>query len=312
MSHDRMRILVTGGSGQIGGALVRRFGDLGTVVAPNRSELDLTRPTAIVEQLERIAPDLIINCAAYTNVDQAEDERELAFLVNAEGPGAMAQWAAAKRVPLVHLSTDYVFDGSGQRPWREEDPTGPLSAYGASKLAGEKSVQAACGPHLIVRTSWIYAAQGRNFLRTIASLAAHRSELRVVADQVGAPTSTAVVANGLVQILRAPVDELPALFAQAHEILHLAAAVTTTWHGFATAIVQGLNARGAHLQVERVVPICTEEYPSKAMRPRNSRLDLQRLLEVFGINPLHWAAALESELNQFIGRQSPTAGHPND
>jgi len=124
MSHDRMRILVTGGSGQIGGALVRRFGDLGTVVAPNRSELDLTRPTAIVEQLERIAPDLIINCAAYTNVDQAEDERELAFLVNAEGPGAMAQWAAAKRVPLVHLSTDYVFDGSGQRPWREEDPTG--------------------------------------------------------------------------------------------------------------------------------------------------------------------------------------------
>jgi dTDP-4-dehydrorhamnose reductase len=196
-----------------------------------------------------------------------------------------------------------VFDGSGERPWREEDPTGPLSAYGASKLAGEKSVQAASGPHLIIRTSWIYAAEGRNFLQTITSLAARRSELRVVADQVGAPTSAAVVANGLVQILRAPVDELPALFARARAIVHLAAAGTTTWHGFATAIVQGLNARGMRLKVERVVPICTEEYSSKAMRPRNSRLDLQRLLEVFGITPLRWAAPLEIELDRLVGKR---------
>jgi dTDP-4-dehydrorhamnose reductase len=180
-----MRILVTGVTGQIGSSLVPRLAGLGTAVAPTRSELDLANPAGIAERLEQISPHLIINCAAYTNVDKAEDERELAFTVNAESPEAIARWAAAHRVALVHLSTDYVFDGSGERPWREEDPTGPLSAYGASKFAGEKSVQAASGPHLIVRTSWIYAAEGRNFLRTIASLALQRSDLWVVADQVG-------------------------------------------------------------------------------------------------------------------------------
>ena len=267
----------------------------------------MARPAEIADQLERISPHLIINCAGYTNVEKAEDERDLAFTVNAASPGAIAQWAAPHRVPLVHLSTDYVFDGSGDRPWREHDPTVPLSAYGASKLAGEKSVQAASGSHLIVRTSWIYAAEGRNFLRTIASLAAQRSELRVVADQVGAPTSAAVVANGLVQILRAPVDELPALFARARTVVHLAAGGVTSWHGFATAIVQGLKARGISVKAEQVIPIRTEEYPSKVMRPRNSRLDLQRLSEEFGITPVHWTHALEIELDQLVGKWSP--GH---
>jgi dTDP-4-dehydrorhamnose reductase len=174
-------------------------------MAPNRAELDLAHPADIV-QYDRISPNLIINSAAYTSVDSAEDERDLVFTVNAESPGAIARWAAARGAPMVHLSTDYVFDGSGDQPWREDDPTGPLSAYGASKLAGEKSVQAASGPHLIVRTSWVYSAHGRNFLRTLASLAAQRPELRIVADQVGAPTSAAVVAEGLARILAAPAD----------------------------------------------------------------------------------------------------------
>ena len=301
-----MRILVTGGTGQIGAALVPRLAGLGTVVAPNRSELDLTHPAEIAEQLDRISPHLIINCAAYTNVDKAEDERDLAFTVNAESPGVIARWAAAHRVPLVHLSTDYVFDGSGERPWREDDPTGPLSAYGASKLAGEKSVQAALGPHLIVRTSWIYAAEGRNFLRTIASLAAQRSELRVVADQVGAPTSAAVVANGLVQILGAPIDDLPARFAAARGLVHLAAGrrrqagTVLRWPS-----CKGSKRAASAVKAERVIPIPTDEYPSKAIRPRNSRLDLQRLSQVFGITPLHWTAALEIELDQLVGKRPP-------
>jgi dTDP-4-dehydrorhamnose reductase len=298
-----MRILVTGGTGQIGGALVPRLAGLGTVVAPSRSEVDLAHPAGIAEQLDRIWPNLIINSAAYTSVDSAEDERDLAFMVNAESPGAIARWAAARRVPLVQLSTDYVFDGSGDRPWREDDPTGPLSVYGASKLAGEKSVQAASGPHLIVRTSWVYSAQGRNFLRIVASLASQRSELKVVADQVGAPTSAAVVAEGLARILATAVDEVPARFAAVHGVVHLTAAGATSWHGFAAAIVQGLKARGVPVKAERVVPLCSDEYPSKATRPRNSRLDLKLLSQMFGITPLHWTDALEIELERLVGKR---------
>jgi dTDP-4-dehydrorhamnose reductase len=302
-----MRILVTGGTGQIGQALVPRLAGRGTVLAMSRAELDLARPAEIAGQLDRIAPDLIVNSAAYTNVDRAEDERELAFRVNDESPGAISRWSAAHRVPLVHLSTDYVFDGRGDRPWREDDPTGPLSAYGASKLAGEKSVQAASGPHLIVRTSWVYCAEGQNFLRTIASLAAQRAELRVVVDQVGAPTSAAVVADGLVRILAPPGDELPARFASARGLVHLTATGATSWHGFATAIVEGLRARGVPVKAERVLPIHTNEYASKAIRPRNSRLDLQLLSQVFGITPLPWTAALEIELDRLVGRTSARA-----
>jgi dTDP-4-dehydrorhamnose reductase len=295
-----MRILVTGGSGQVGGALVPRISGYGNTVAPDRSELDLTRPSMIEDRLHQIGPDLIINSAAYTNVDRAEDERDLAFTVNAESPGAIARWAATRRVPLVQLSTDYVFDGSGERPWREDDPTGPLSAYGASKLAGERSIQAAGGPHLIVRTSWVYAVQGRNFLRTIAALATDREELRIVADQVGAPTSAAVIADALVRILVAPLEDLPARFAAAHEVVNLTASGATSWYGLAVAIVKGLKARGVPVKAERIVPISTGEYPVKAKRPLNSRLDLQRLAAVFQIQPPHWGAALESELDLLV------------
>ena len=196
-----MRILLTGVTGQVGAALRAPLECAGALVAADRSRLDLAQPENMAAALDEMAPDLIVNPAAYTAVDRAEDERELAFRVNAEAPGAMARWAASRGVPLIHFSTDYVFDGGGTRAWREDDATGPLSVYGASKLAGEDAIRSAGGPHLVVRTSWVYAATGANFLRTIARLARERDELRIVADQIGAPTSARLIADAVAKIV---------------------------------------------------------------------------------------------------------------
>jgi dTDP-4-dehydrorhamnose reductase len=293
-----VRILVTGISGQVGAAIVPRLAGLGEVIAADRSVLDLSRPREIAGILDELNPHLIVNPAAYTAVDRAEDERDLAFLVNAAAPQALAQWAANRDVPLVHFSTDYVFDGSGERPWREDDPVGPLSAYGASKLAGEDAIRGAAGPHLIVRTSWVYAASGVNFLRTIVRLARERDELRIVADQVGSPTSAASIAGALAEIFRAHCTDLSTAFAAANGLVHLTAGGETSWHGFAGAIVTGLKQRGVPVATRRVIPITTQEYPTKAVRPLNSRLDLSRLGRAFGIAPQGWQAPLEAELDQ--------------
>jgi dTDP-4-dehydrorhamnose reductase len=293
-----VRILVTGVTGQVGGALVSRLAAKHAVAAADRAMLDLSQPAAIAGRLDELTPDLIVNSAAYTAVDRAEDQQELAFRVNAEAPGAIARWAAGHGVPLLHFSTDYVFDGSGERPWREEDQTGPLSAYGASKLAGEDAVRAAGGTHLVIRTSWVYAAKGANFLRTIARLAGERRELRIVADQFGAPTSAGVIADAVVGIVAGGRSSLAQRFAAADGLVNVAAAGVTSWYGFAVAIVEGLKARGLPLAVENVVPIRTEDYPTKARRPGNSRLDLTRLKRVFGIETARWDAALEVELDR--------------
>lgn len=294
-----MRILVTGVNGQVGSALSSRLAKVATVVPADRAVLDLTRPEELPPRLDGLSPDLIVNPAAYTAVDRAEDERELAFLVNAEAPGALARWAAAHGVPLIHFSTDYVFDGHGSRPWNETDSASPLSVYGASKLAGEIAVRAAGGPHLIIRTSWVYAAFGGNFLRTIMRLAGAQQELRIVADQVGAPTSTAIIAEAVAAMVAQAAD-LPAAFAEAGGLVHLAASETTSWHGFATAIVDGLRARGVSLSVERIVPIASAEYPMKALRPLNSRFDLSRLSQTFSIVPPSWIDGLNAELDRIV------------
>jgi dTDP-4-dehydrorhamnose reductase len=257
-----MRILVTGVSGQVGGALVARLGD--RAYPADRSVLDLARPADIPAVLDRLAPDIIVNPAAYTAVDRAEEEPELARRVNAEAPDTIARWAADRDVPLIHLSTDYVFDGSGNRPWREDAETRPLSVYGRAKLAGERAVRSAQGLTLIVRTSWVYAATGRNFLGTIARLAAERSELRIVADQYGAPTPAGLIADALVQILKGEKTTIVQRFAAVDGLVHLAASGITTWHGFAEAIVQGLRARGTHLAIERVVPIRTRRLSNQS------------------------------------------------
>ena len=292
-----MRILVTGVTGQVGCAVLARLRDEATIIAADRGALDLAKPQAIADALDRMAPDIIINPAAYTAVDKAEEEPELAMRVNGEAPGAIARWAAAHAVPFIHFSSDYVFDGSGERAWRETDAAHPLSVYGASKLAGENEIRAAGGCFLIVRTSWVYAARGANFLRTIVRLAREREELRIVADQIGAPTSAALIADALAAIISAAPRNLRERCAQAEGLVHLAARGETSWHGFASAIVDGLRLRGMPLAVARVTPIRTDEYPLRAKRPHNSRLELTRLQKVFGVTPPHWQSALATELD---------------
>src|SRR5665213_3643207 len=190
-----MRILVTGVTGQVGGALLARLSGLSTILPVDKTLLDLAKLCSIPDELDRLAPDLIINPAAYTAVDKAEDEPELALRVNGKAPGIMARWAADRAVPFIHFSTDYVFDGHGERSRREGDSAHPLSVYGASKLAGENEVRLSGGRFLIVRTSWVYAARGKNFLLTVARLAREGRELRIVADQIGAPTSAGLIAD---------------------------------------------------------------------------------------------------------------------
>jgi dTDP-4-dehydrorhamnose reductase len=204
----------------------------------------------------------------------------------------------------VQFSTDYVFDGRGETPWREDDATGPLSVYGRSKLKGEEALLAAAGPHLIVRTSWVYHRTGTNFLRTIARLAAERDELRIVADQIGAPTSAMLIGTVLADLLRNGGGDFSAVAAASGGTLHLAASGAASWHDFATAIVAGLRARGRPIRAARIVPIKTAEYPTKAMRPLNSRLDLTRITNLLGRPMPAWQDVLETELDH-IARELP-------
>ena len=251
--------------------------------------------------MDRVAPEFIINPAAYTAVDKAEEEPELANRINTEAPGILARWARDHDVPLIHFSTDYVYDGHGERAWREEDETNPLSVYGRSKLGGDKQICSSGCCFLIVRTSWVYAAtHGKNFLRSIARLAQERKELRIVADQIGAPTSAGLIAEVIATMLADGPERFRDRRARANGLVHVAASGETSWHGFACAIVEGLKACGVPLAVESVFPLRTDEYPTRAKRPHNSRLDLTRLHTVFGITPPDWQAAFECELDQLV------------
>jgi dTDP-4-dehydrorhamnose reductase len=293
-----MRILVTGVTGQVGGALVPRLQHLGTILPLDEVALDFTNLSGMAEILDRVAPDFIINPAAFTAVDKAEDEPEFADRVNAEAPAVLARWAKRHDVPLIHFSTDYVYDGHGDTPWREDDEARPLSVYGSSKLAGENEVRASGCCFLIVRTCWVYAAQGKNFLRTIARLAQERKELRIVADQIGAPTSAALIADAIVAMLKDGPERFRNRRTEAGGLVHVAASGQTSWHGFACAIIEGLRDRGVPLAVQDVPPISTDEYPTRAKRPHNSRLDLSRLQKIFSIEPPHWQEALAPELDE--------------
>jgi dTDP-4-dehydrorhamnose reductase len=292
-----MRVLLTGTAGQVGSALAPLLQAWARVLTPPLEDFDLSRPTELPANLDRLMPDLIVNPAAYTAVDKAEDEPELAFRINSEAPAAISQWAARRHVPLVHFSTDYVFDGSGSEPRPEDSATGPLSVYGASKLAGDTAIAASGAPHLIVRTSWVYAATGANFLRTIARLARERKELRVVADQIGAPTSAKTIADVVANIIPRDRASMDAVFERRKGVVNVVCRGETSWHGFATAIVDGLKSRGLKLEAELISPIRSDEFPGKAKRPANSRLSLEHLSRDFGVITPTWQDALERELD---------------
>jgi dTDP-4-dehydrorhamnose reductase len=283
-----VNILVTGRNGQVGWELVRALLPLGRVHACAHAELDLADAAAVRRKLDEARPDVIVNAAAYTAVDKAESEPEQANAVNAAAPALLAQEAARRGALLIHYSTDYVYDGAKAAPYVETDPTNPLGAYGRSKLAGEAGIRAAGADHLIFRTSWVYAARGANFLRTILRLAAEREELRIVADQIGAPTWARLIAEATAHALRQAMQERSGGTFDSG-VFHLTAAGETSWHGFASAIVAGRSG----LRVKAVMPITTADYPLPAPRPANSRLDTGAFRARFGLVLPDWRDCLQ-------------------
>jgi len=298
-----VNVLLFGGNGQVGQALLRTLAPLGTLVATTRSGAlpdgspcegaDFDDPASLPALLDRIAPDVVVNAAAYTAVDRAEADPDAAWRANAEAPGVIARWCAAAGVPLLHYSTDYVFDGTATRPYREDDPTAPLGGYGTSKLAGEQAIRAAGGRHLIFRTAWVYAAHGGNFLRTMLRVGAERDVLRVVADQIGTPTPAALIADVSAQILQQRLT-LSGTY-------HLTATGATSWHGFAEAIFAEAVARGILPRAPRVEAITTAEYPTAARRPAYSCLDVRRRQSDAGLQLPAWQDGLAKVMDAVRG-----------
>lgn len=290
-----MTVLVFGGNGQVGQELLRALASLGEVVATTRSGqlpdgsacevADFGQPDSLPALLDRLQPSVVVNAAAYTAVDRAEQDAEAAFAANAQAPGVIARWCTAHGVPLVHYSTDYVFDGQGSAPYREDEPTAPLGVYGTSKRDGEDAVRLAGGRHLIFRTAWVYASHGANFLRTMLRVGSEREQLRIVADQIGTPTPAALIADVTAQALQHP-GHLSGTW-------HLTASGQTSWHGFAEAIFAEALATGVLAKVPAVEAIPSSEYPTPAKRPAWSVLDNRKLQQDFNIVLPAWQDGLK-------------------
>lgn len=295
MSH---KILLLGKNGQLGWELQRALAPLGELVALDRHEGgDLTQPDTLWATLKHHRPEVIVNAAAYTAVDKAESEPELALQINARAPGLLAEYAAAQNALLLHYSSDYVFDGSGSAPRDEGAATAPLSIYGRSKLEGEQAIAASGCRHLILRTSWVYAARGGNFAKTMLRLAAEREQLKVIADQMGAPTGADLLADLSAHMLRATLQrpELGGLY-------HAVAGGETSWHAYACHVIEFARTRGVALKVapEQVLAIPTTDYPTPARRPLNSRLATTKLQQAFGLRLPHWQQGVERMLNEIL------------
>jgi dTDP-4-dehydrorhamnose reductase len=301
---SRMTILLLGETGQLGGALAPALGELGEVIAPARAGLDLTRPDDLAATVAELAPEIIVNAAAYTAVDAAEADQRTADLVNHLAVGALARQAKALGALLVHYSTDYVFDGEADRPYVETDPTHPLSVYGTTKRDGERAIFDAGCRHLIFRAGWIHAPRRSNFVRTILKLAATRDEISIVGDQVGTPTGAALMARVTASILRQIVATPPAN--PPDGIYHLAAAGSTSWYDYARFIVETVRRMGlaTRLAPENVIAIPTSAYPTAARRPRYSVLDTTRLRTRFGVSLPPWQRGVEETLAALISAEA--------
>ena len=315
-------ILVTGASGQVGGelvALLKTMDWAGEVHAPSRSDLDLADAASVRAAVRRLQPRWIVSPGAYTAVDKAESERDLAYAVNAVAPGVLGEEAKALGAAMIHFSTDYVFSGEGSAPWVEDAPTGPLGVYGASKLAGEQALQDSGAAHLIFRAGWVYGATGKNFLRTVLRVARERDEMRIVDDQHGAPTWSRDLARMTVEVMRqftrtagpenAPPElagpALAEVVAPLGGIYHAVNAGETTWFGFAEEALRLARLAEPEATFAELVPIATAEYPTPAKRPGNSRLACGKLLRTFGIRMQPWQEALAQVADELARTHAP-------
>lgn len=288
------KILLTGKNGQVGWELQRTLASLGDVVAVGHREMDLVDPDSIRKIIREVQPSLIINAAAYTAVDKAESEPDLAMAINGVAPGIMAEEAKRLNAAIVHYSTDYVFDGTKSGPYSEEDTPNPLNVYGRTKLAGERAIQAVGVPHLILRTSWVYATRGKNFLLTMLKLSRERSELKIVDDQMGAPTWSRMLAEVTSQILAqhfSPLCRQSASITNVSGVYHIASEGSTSWCGFARKIFEEA-CRDASFVMPRLIPVPTTDYPLPAARPQNSRMSNVKLGQTFGLAITSWEKSL--------------------
>ncbi len=295
-----MRILLLGKNGQVGWELQRSLAPLGELIALDRlSEPcgDLSQPECLADTVRALRPDVIVNAAAHTAVDKAESEVELARTLNATAPAALAQAAAETGAWLVHYSTDYVFDGSGTSPWQEHDASGPLGVYGQTKLEGEQAIAASACRHLIFRTSWVYAARGGNFAKTMLRLAQERERLTVIDDQHGAPTGADLIADVTAHAIRTAMSQ-----ADVSGLYHLVAGGETSWHGYANHVIARARELRPELawKVGEIAPVPTSAFPTPVKRPLNSRLNTQKLQQVFGLSLPHWQQGVDRMLVEIL------------
>jgi len=298
------RIMLTGANGQVGWELSRSLLPLGEVIALSRSQCDLSQPETLPGIVQEIKPDVIVNAAAYTAVDKAEEEERLATTINGTAVGVLAEEAKKRNALFIHYSTDYVFDGKKTTPYTERDKPNPINAYGRSKLAGEMAVINSECDYLILRTTWVYAARGKNFLKTLLRLMQEREEIRIVADQYGAPTWARNIADVTAHVLGISQRERKAgEFTSG--TYHLCASGKTTWHGFSSEIIERVRqlAPAVSIKTKRVLPIATEVYPLPAARPKNSQMDSSYLTARFGVTMPEWQHAMELCLDEVLGTQ---------
>lgn len=294
-----MNILLLGKGGQVGWELQRALAPLGHITAHDVDTADFTQPDQVAAIVRAVQPQVIVNAAAHTAVDKAESEPDVARLINAATPGAIAKEAAQLNALLVHYSTDYVFDGSGHAPRDENAPTAPLSVYGQTKLEGEQQIIASGCRHLILRTSWVYAARGGNFAKTMLRLAAERDQLKVINDQIGSPTGADLLADVTAHAVRAAHGN-PALAG----LYHLVADGETSWYDYARYVIEWARKHGqaVRVQPEEIIPVPTTEYPTPAKRPLNSRLTTNKLKQAFGLQLPHWQQGVERMLIEHLGK----------